>query len=83
MVRGVGLTGIPRPERLYFWFGEPVDTTGFAGQDADTAARTVRDEVKQAVLAGIQFLRDERDHDPDRDLAKRLLRRANPDAESV
>jgi len=75
VVRGIGLTAIPRPERLYFWFGEPVDTTRFAGQDADTAARTVRDEVKQAVLAGIQFLRDERDHDPDRDLANRLLRR--------
>jgi hypothetical protein len=38
------------------------------------APRTVRDETK-SVLAGIQFLRDERDKDPDRDLAKRLLRR--------
>jgi 1-acyl-sn-glycerol-3-phosphate acyltransferase len=75
VVRGVGLTGIPRPERLYFWFGEPIDTTGFAGQNDDTGARAVRDEVKQSVMAGIQFLRDERDHDPDRGLAKRLLRR--------
>jgi len=77
VVRGVGLTPMPRPERLYFWFGEPIDTTGFAGRNDDTAARAVRDEVKQSVLAGIQFLRDERDKDPDRDLAKRLLRRAN------
>ena len=75
VVRGVGLTPIPRPERLYFWFGEPVDTTRFAGRNDDTAARAVRDEVKQAVMAGIQSLRDERDKDPDRDLAKRLLRR--------
>jgi 1-acyl-sn-glycerol-3-phosphate acyltransferase len=75
VVRGVGLTPIPRPERLYFWFGEPVDTTRFASQNDDKAARTIRDEVKQAVLAGIQFLRDERDKDPDRELAKRLLRR--------
>ncbi len=72
MARGVGLTGIPRPERLYFWFGEPIDTTRFAGQNDDTAARAVRDETKQAILAGIQFLRDERDKDPDRDLVKRL-----------
>ena len=77
VVRGVGLTPIPRPERLYFWFGEPIDITGFAGQNDDTAARAVRDEVKQSVMAGIQFLRDERDKDPDRDLAKRLLRRGN------
>ena len=76
VVRGVGLTGIPRPERLYFWFGEPIDTTRFAGHDIDPAARAVRDEVKQAVQAGIQFLHDERDHDPDRALVKRLLRRA-------
>ena len=72
VVRGIGLTGIPRPERLYFWFGEAVDTTRFADQDADTAARTLRDEVKRAVLAGIQFLRDERDQDPNRGLLSRL-----------
>ena len=76
VVRGVGLTPIPRPERLYFWFGEPIDTTRFAGHDIDTAARTVRDEVKHSVMAGIQFLHDERDRDPDRALVKRLLRRA-------
>ena len=26
IVRGIGPTPIPRPERLYFWFGEPIDT---------------------------------------------------------
>jgi 1-acyl-sn-glycerol-3-phosphate acyltransferase len=83
VVRGVGLTAIPRPERLYFWFGEPIDTTGFAGQDDDAAARAVRDEVKQSVMAGIQFLRDERDKDPYRDLTKRLLRSANLGTEDV
>ena len=83
VVRGVGLTPIPRPERLYFWFGEPIDTTRFTGQAEDAAAGTVRDETRQAVLAGIQFLRDERDKDPDRDLAKRLLRHANPGTGNV
>jgi len=83
VVRGVGLTGIPRPERLYFWFGEPIDTTGFAGRNDDTPARAVRDEVKQSVMAGIQFLHDERDKDPHRGLAKRLLRRANLDTDNV
>jgi 1-acyl-sn-glycerol-3-phosphate acyltransferase len=77
MVRGVGLTPIPRPERLYFWFGEPIDTTGFAGRNVDTADRAVRDEVRQSVMAGIQFLHDERDKDPHRGLARRLLRSAN------
>jgi 1-acyl-sn-glycerol-3-phosphate acyltransferase len=76
VVRGLGLTPIPRPERLYFWFGDPIDTAPFEGRsDDDTAARTIRDQAKQEVLSGIQFLRDERDKDPDRDLVKRLFRR--------
>jgi 1-acyl-sn-glycerol-3-phosphate acyltransferase len=83
VVSGIGPTPIPRPERLYFWFGEPVATTRFAGRSDDTAAaRAVRDEVERAVMAGIQFLRDERDKDPDRDLVTRLLHRSNPGAES-
>jgi len=74
VVRGVGATPIPRPERLYFWFGEPIDTTRFAGRDDDdAAARTVRDEVKAAVEGGIALLLDERGRDPHRGLARRLL----------
>jgi 1-acyl-sn-glycerol-3-phosphate acyltransferase len=77
VVRGVGLTPVPRPERLYFWFGEPIVPTGFrAGRDETAAARALRDEVRQAILGGIQFLRDERDRDPNRSLVKRLRRRA-------
>jgi 1-acyl-sn-glycerol-3-phosphate acyltransferase len=38
LVRGVGLTPIPRPKRLYFWFGEPRATTRFSAYDDDTAA---------------------------------------------
>ena len=77
IVRGVGLTPIPRPERLYFGFCQPIDSTRFGNSYDDTAAaRALRDEVKQAILLGIQFLRDERDLDPNRGLIARLLRRA-------
>jgi 1-acyl-sn-glycerol-3-phosphate acyltransferase len=73
VVRGVGPTPIPRPEPLYFWFGEPIDTTRFGSRFDDTAAaRALRDEVKVAILVGIQFLRDERDRDPNRSLPSRL-----------
>ncbi len=68
IVRGVGPTMLPRPEKLYFWFGEPVRTGGREPAD-------VRDEVKAAVEYGIEFLHDERDADPDRGLRKRLLGR--------
>jgi len=73
VVRGVGLTPIPRPGRLYFWFGEPIDSTRFGSRFDDTAAAcALRDEIKQAILVGIQFLRDERDQDPNRSLPSRL-----------
>jgi 1-acyl-sn-glycerol-3-phosphate acyltransferase len=76
IVRGVGLLPIPRPERLYFWIGEPIDTARFGGRYGDTAAACeLRDEVKRAVLLGIQFLRDERDLDPNRGLLARLRHR--------
>jgi 1-acyl-sn-glycerol-3-phosphate acyltransferase len=78
LVRGVGPTWFPRPERLYFWFGAPIDTTRLAGrQDDDGAARALRDEVKQAVQTGILFLLAEREQDPHRGLAPRLLGRVD------
>jgi 1-acyl-sn-glycerol-3-phosphate acyltransferase len=78
IVRGLGPTPIPRPERLYFWFGERIDTSRYGGRYEDTAAaQALRDEVKQAILVGIQFLRDERDADPNRSLVARLTGRAD------
>ena len=75
-VRGVGLTPLPRPERLYFWFGEPIGTGPFRGRgDADAGARGLRDEVRAKVEGGIEFLLEERERDPDRGLVKRLLGR--------
>jgi hypothetical protein len=82
IVRGVGLSPLPRPERLYFWFGEPIDTTRFAGRHDDQAARVLRDEVKQAVEGGIAFLNAERDRDPHRGLTRRLRSRAQDMPES-
>jgi 1-acyl-sn-glycerol-3-phosphate acyltransferase len=76
VVRGVGATPIPRPERLYFWLGEPIDSSRFGTRYDDTvAAQALRDEVKRAILLGIQFLRDERDQDPSRSALSRLRHR--------
>jgi 1-acyl-sn-glycerol-3-phosphate acyltransferase len=86
---GVGLGPLlPRPERLYFWFGEPIDTSRFAGRADDDAARAVRDETRGAIERGIEYLRAERQDDPRRGLAARLrasadeppLARRDPDA---
>jgi len=89
IAHGIGPTLIPRPERLYFWFGEPIDTVRFDGRaDDDDAARQLRDEVRRAVQSGIEFLLAERDADPQRGLIRRTLRiparpAADPEAHFV
>ncbi len=75
--RGIGATLFPRPERLYFWFGQPVDTSRYGGAAADdAAARAVRDEVRGEVEAGIRILLAERERDPHRRLVRRLWHEA-------
>jgi 1-acyl-sn-glycerol-3-phosphate acyltransferase len=74
IVRGIGPTPIPRPERQYYWFGEPIDTTPYAGrQEEDAAAHAVRDQAAAAIEGGIEFLLAERENDPNRSIVKRLL----------
>ncbi len=74
VVRGVGASPIPRPERLYFWFGQPIDTERLSHRhEQDDTARRLRDEVKQVVEDGIGFLLTEREHDPHRRLRARRL----------
>jgi 1-acyl-sn-glycerol-3-phosphate acyltransferase len=74
IVRGIGPTPLPRPERIYFSFAPPVETRKYRGRYADdTACWEVRDKVKRAIEAGIKFLLKERKADPGRDLLARLL----------
>ncbi len=55
---------IPRRERLYFHVGEPIDVARFGGDPSDENARTLRDETKAAVEAGIVALQALRDAAP-------------------
>jgi 1-acyl-sn-glycerol-3-phosphate acyltransferase len=76
VARGIGLTPLPRPQRFYFAFGEPLDTRPWTGRDDDPRAlRAVRDRARTAVEGRIAFLLAERERDPDRDLLARLRRR--------
>lgn len=74
MVRGLGRTAIPRPERFYFMFGKPIDTTRYAGRADDrTAQWALRNEVAASVegmLAQLQIIRADDDTLP---LWRRLL----------
>jgi len=90
LARGLGPTLLPRPERLYFGFGEPIDTARFDGRaDDDASARALRDEVRAAVKMGIDELQELREADPKRSLVARLrpaapelpeLAQSDPDA---
>lgn len=74
IIRGIGLTPVPRPERQYYWFGRPISTQRVQGQQEDDAVvRAVREKTKKAVEEGMQFLLAEREIDPNRSVLKRLL----------
>ncbi|GAA2574721.1 lysophospholipid acyltransferase family protein [Actinomadura fulvescens] len=73
--RGIGLTPVPRPERLYYGFGKPIETTPWAGRADDvTAVTEVRDLARQAVQDIVDDLRAEQADDPGRTPLGRLGR---------
>jgi 1-acyl-sn-glycerol-3-phosphate acyltransferase len=75
LVRGIGPTPLPRPERLYFWFARPIETRRYDGRHTDGAAcAAVRDRTKRAIEKGIAFLLAKRRRDPERELLPRLLK---------
>lgn len=76
LVRGIGLSPLPRPERFYFHFGRPIETKAVMGrQEDDRLCFAVREQVREAVERSIAFLLAKRQGDPDRALSSRLLRR--------
>jgi 1-acyl-sn-glycerol-3-phosphate acyltransferase len=64
ITRGIGPTLIPRAERLYFWFGEPIAPPPARAAEDAAAARAVRDVVKLTVEGGIQLLLARRECEP-------------------
>jgi 1-acyl-sn-glycerol-3-phosphate acyltransferase len=76
IARGRGLGPLPRLERQYFLFGEPIDTSRYAGRHEDRdACFTLRREVQTAIEQQIGMLLEVRAADPERYPIQRLLRR--------
>ena len=69
LMRGIGPTMLPRPQRTYLRFGSPVDTTRPTGTDAETWTATVREQVKVALEGELAALLEIRATDPYRQLA--------------
>lgn len=80
LVRGIGPTLLPRPERLYYGFGEPIHTAAYGADPADEAVVIkLRDAARDKLSDGIDELLRLRESDPRRTPAsfvRHLLRRS-------
>jgi 1-acyl-sn-glycerol-3-phosphate acyltransferase len=73
LVRGVGLSFLPRPERFYFHFGPAIETRHLQDfRDSVRICHTLREQVRATIEAGIAFLQCQRERDPDRSFLARI-----------
>ncbi|MGN2637024.1 lysophospholipid acyltransferase family protein [Nocardia takedensis] len=73
LLRGLGPTALPRPERFYFSAGTPIDPAPWRdAEDLDAAASELRDVVRKSLEEELTFLFAERDRDSGRGLLGRL-----------
>ncbi|MGV9409917.1 lysophospholipid acyltransferase family protein [Nocardia sp. NPDC003693] len=74
LIRGLGPTIIPKPERFYFALGTPIDTAPWRDTaDIAAAAAELQVVVAKAVEEELGFLLGERDRDRGRSLLGRTL----------
>ena len=72
--RGLGLSMIPRPERFYYSFGEPIETAQYEGKSDDPAVlAAVRDAVKASIETQLTALLKVQAKDPQRGLVGSLI----------
>lgn len=68
LLRGVGPTLVPRPQRMYLRFGEPIPTVAPTGVAAEDWIRQVKDRVQVQLERDLADLQRVREHDPFRNL---------------
>ena len=66
LVRGIRPTLMARPDGLYFWFRQPIDTQRFTGRRTMTGGSEMRNLVKASVEDEIAFLSPTRTDHPAR-----------------
>jgi 1-acyl-sn-glycerol-3-phosphate acyltransferase len=78
IARGIGPTPIPRPEKLYFSFGEPIETAPFQACCDDLEMQwQVRAKVMNALENQLERLHTIRSQDTDKGLIRKLLTRTH------
>ena len=68
LMRGIGPTLIPRPQRMYLRFGDPIDTAKPARVAEDKWVATVKDKTQQSLEQILTDLLEIRSSDPYREL---------------
>ena len=82
LMRGVGPTLIPRPQRMYLRFGEPIDTTKPSRAAAEEWVASIRKNTQQSLEEILTELLAVRAHDPFRELNPLARSRAAAPGES-
>ena len=76
LARGLGLSILPRPERLYCYFGQALDTEAYAGHEDDPeAVMEIRERTASAINTMMESLRNYRENDPGPGLVRKILTR--------
>ncbi|HHG83866.1 MAG TPA: acyltransferase family protein [Bacteroidetes bacterium] len=76
IAKGVGFTGLPKPERLYIMLGDHIETGGYAGKEDDQDALfELRGKVETSILGMIDELKAFRRNDTDEEWWRKLLKR--------
>lgn len=68
LVRGIGPTLIPRPQRMYLSFGPAIDTTGPSLTAADAWTSHIKERVQAQLESTLADLQKIRENDPYREL---------------
>ncbi len=73
IIRGIGPTMFPRPQRYYFQFRPAISTKDLSGKHTDDdTCWSLREQIKAEVECGIQELREIRERDPRRSFRTRM-----------
>ncbi len=74
LVKGVGLTPLPRPQRFYYKFSKPISMEEYKGLENDEEViQKIKTIVKDDIEGGIKELLEIRDKDPNKTLFNRIL----------
>jgi 1-acyl-sn-glycerol-3-phosphate acyltransferase len=72
--KGLGPTPIPRPHRLYFRLGTPIETKDYGGDfENEDKLHDLRDRTRADIELGIEWLLEKRKRDPKKNLLPRVI----------